>query len=59
MIKIKNLHPGILVVRLTRGQVLEMQPDTVAFVADDEVLKSEKAMDLVNQNKLKIISAGN
>ena len=58
MLKIKNLHPGILIVRLARGQVLEMQPDTVAYVNETEITDSKKAMNLVQQNKLKIIKAG-
>ncbi len=58
MVKIKNLHPGILVVRLTSGHAMELQPDEVAVVEEDEILKSEKAMQLVEEKKLKLIRAG-
>ncbi|OQY28594.1 MAG: hypothetical protein B6244_06715 [Candidatus Cloacimonetes bacterium 4572_55] len=58
MLKIKNVHPGILIVRFFGGWVLEMKPEASEFVPEDEILKSEKAMQLVDQGKLKLIKSG-
>lgn len=57
MLTIKNLHSGILIVRLARGQVLELQPDAIKMIPEDEILNSQKAMHLVESNKLKIFHA--
>ena len=55
MVKIKNLHPGILVVRLANGQVLELQPNAGHVLPKEDITGSEKAMALIAENKLQMV----
>lgn len=58
MVKIKNLHPGILVVRTARGQVLEMQPEAVHFIDEAQITGSASAIKLIEAKKLKLVRSG-